>query len=226
MQLIIILEAAVLSMIIFIIDFAVFSKGNEDDYENNSYNSKKEALSIGKEGMLILISYLIISIFFYFFFRAEPIRSILYNGRVTLDSPFIADILRNISRVRGILLNMLIGLYGIRRRRSEGFIFIILSLIIPSFSHSFLLSNIFRFISTLLRILIFRKNILMIIYLIFNFLSISLFILGNMHASWLFYEFINLPFFNLLYSNMYWLMIIAIILEIIKIANVKDENEL
>ena len=120
MQLIIILEAAVLSIIIFIIDFAVFSKGNEDDYENNSYNSKKEALSIGKEGMFILISYLIISIFFYFFFKAEPIRSILYNGRISLGSPFIADILRNISRVRGLLLNMLIGLYGIRRRKSEG----------------------------------------------------------------------------------------------------------
>ena len=63
MNLIIILEALILGMVIFLIDFAVSRKGNEDDY-NEENNSK-----IGSDGIVILISYLVISIFLYFFFK-------------------------------------------------------------------------------------------------------------------------------------------------------------
>ncbi|MCD7980386.1 MAG: hypothetical protein LUF31_07395, partial [Fusobacterium sp.] len=134
-----------------------------------------------------------------------------------------SDIIRNISKVRGILLNILIGLYGIRRKRPEGFFYIILSMAMSSLSLSFMFSNIFRVISALLRIMIFRKNILMIFYIISNFFIINFIIWSNMHGSSdLFYRFTTLPGFNLLFSNMYWIMIIAIIIEIFTIKN-KDK---
>lgn len=227
MNLIVVLEAFILSMVIFSIDFIVSQKGKEDDFEYSSYNLKGETSSNGKEGLVILSSYLIISVFLYFLFKAEPIRSIISSGRSPLSSSFIADILRNINKVRWILLNILIGLYGVRKKRSEGFIFIILSMVMPLIPSSFVLSNIFRIVSAILRILIFRKNILMIIYIISNFLILSFLIFGNMYTSGdLFYRFTSSPYFNLIFSNLYWIMIIAIIIEIIKTANIKDKNEL
>lgn len=222
MNLIIILEALILGMVIFLIDFAISRKGNEDDYEYTDKTNSK----IGSDGIVILIFYLIISIFLYFFFKIEPIRNITYGRNPASDFSFMADILKNINKVRGVLLNVLIGLYGIRRRRPEGFIFIILSLATPFLNYSFMTSNILRASSSLLRIMIFRKNILMIIYIIFNFLTISFLVFGNMYGSGdLFYRLTSLPSFNLLFSNMYWVMIIAIIIEIIKIANIKNKDE-
>lgn len=226
MNLIIVLEALILGMVIFLIDFAVSHKENEDDFEYTFNDSKEKNSRIGSDGIVILISYLVISIFLYFFFKMELIQNITY-GRISIPNPsFIGDILKNINKVRGILLNLLIGLYGIRRKRPEGFIFIILSLVVPFLNHSFMISNIFRFLSALLRIMIFRKNILMAIYSICNFLIISFLIFGNMYGSNdLFYRLTSLPAFNLLFSNMYWVMVIAIIIEIIKIANTKNKDE-
>ncbi|MDU1911880.1 hypothetical protein [Fusobacterium sp.] len=223
MNLIIVLEALILGMVIFLIDFVVSRKGNEDDYEYTKENNSK----IGSDGIVILISYLVISIFLYFFFKMQSIQNITYGRNSVSDFSFMADILKNISQVRGVLLNVLIGLYGIRRRRPEGFIFIVLSLAMPFLNHFFIVSNIFRFLSSLLRILIFRKNILMAIYSICNFLIITFLIFGNMYGSGdLFYRFISFSGFNLLFSNMYWVMVIAIIIEIIKIANTKNKEEL
>lgn len=222
MNLIIILEALILGMVIFLIDFAVSRKGNEDDYDYNKENNSK----IGSDGIVILISYLVISIFLYFFFKMEPIRNITYGRNPASDFSFMTDILKNINKVRGVLLNVLIGLYGIRRRKSEGFIFIALSLATPFLNYSFMISNILRALSSLLRIMIFRKNILMVIYIICNFLIVSFLVFGNMYGLGdLFYRLTSLPSFNLLFSNMYWMMVIAIIIEIIKIANIKNKDE-
>ncbi|WP_462427994.1 hypothetical protein [Fusobacterium varium] len=222
MNLIIILEALILGMVIFLIDFAVSHKRNEDDYDYDKENNSK----IGSDGIVILISYLVISIFLYFFFKMEPIRNITYGRNSVSDFSFMADILKNINKVRGVLLNVLIGLYGIRRRKPEGFIFIALSLATPFLNYSFMISNILRTLSSLLRIMIFRKNILMVIYIICNFLIVSFLVFGNMYGLGdLFYRFTGLPSFNLLFSNMYWVMVIAIIIEIIKIANIKNKDE-
>lgn len=95
MNLIIILEALILGMVIFSIDFAVSRKGNEDDY-NEENNSK-----IGSDGIVILISYLVISIFLYFFFKMEPIQNMVYARNPISNFPFMSDIIRNISKVRG-----------------------------------------------------------------------------------------------------------------------------
>lgn len=222
MDLIIILEALILGMVIFLIDFAVSRKGNEDDYDYNKENNSK----IGSDGIVILISYLVISIFLYFFFKMEPVRNITYGRNPASDFSFMTDILKNINKVRGVLLNVLIGLYGIRRRKSEGFIFIALSLATPFLNYSFMISNILRALSSLLRVMIFRKNILMVIYIICNFLIVSFLVFGNMYGLGdLFYRLTSLPSFNLLFSNMYWMMVIAIIIEIIKIANIKNKDE-
>ena len=63
MNLIVVLEAFILSMVIFSIDFIVSQKGKEDDFEYSSYNLKGETSSNGKEGLVILSSYFSLFIF-------------------------------------------------------------------------------------------------------------------------------------------------------------------
>lgn len=172
----------ILSLLILGADVIYSRKGTEEDED---YNERVRDQRKNREGLIILIAYAAVVIGGYF----------LFSARINLLSKivrffYLGTLVNIFSRMRYTLETLLLFFYALRIKNAGGLLYLIgrigISYSVYSFGAGFFLIT--RILQLTGQILIFRKNILMILSIVCNNIYFVMAVLGGFYRYEIFYR--------------------------------------